>query len=272
MVSRIASYDFSGCVVLVTGAARGQGASHAETFAQAGAHVALLDLHLGTIEGVPYDLANSGVLREKTDDFLRQDLSVTSFTADVRDRSQIADVVSKLRREHGRIDVLVNNAGVNSVDWLDDVTAQSWNAIIDTNLRGVFHCIQEVAPVMTAGSGGTIVNIASLVSVVGTSRQAVYTASKAGVVGLTRALAVELGSSNIRVNSISPSLVNSPQTRALSKMNPLPNRQTFSPYVLPGLNALGARDVTSAVMWLCSDGARWITGINLVIDAGMSLW
>lgn len=274
MSSGRVSYDFSGCVVVVTGAARGQGLSHALAFAEAGARVYAFDRRSPNAAGIPYPLSSD-------DDWSRAEAQLAAASTqaylrhvDVTDEGAVESAFKEISAEVAHIDVLVNNAGVNSIDEIAKIDRVVWNAIVDVNLFGAMVCCKHAVPLMHGRDDGRIINIASLAGILGAPKQAHYAASKAGLIGLTRSLAVELGPGNIRVNAVCPTLVATPQTRGLSKANPVrlsADAAAAMPYVLPGLAALKPRNVTDAVLWLASEGAKFVTGITLAIDAGRSI-
>jgi NAD(P)-dependent dehydrogenase (short-subunit alcohol dehydrogenase family) len=274
MAGRV-SYDFGGAVVMVTGGARGQGLSHALAFARSGATVVVLDLGRAAIDGVPYGLSGPEDLG-----CAQQQLAAVSpehrvLAVDVTDEAQVADAFARVRCDFGRVDVLINNAGVNGVASIEGTTSALLGAVTRVNLVGTFLCCKHAMAPMRSAGGGRIVNVASMAAFVGGVNQVAYAATKAGVVGLTRALAVEAGPHNIRVNAVCPSLVMSPQSVGLTKSaaasGARPSFGPVMPYVLPGLTALDAQDVTGVVLWLSSEAARWVTGTVLTLDGGRSI-
>jgi NAD(P)-dependent dehydrogenase (short-subunit alcohol dehydrogenase family) len=268
-----ATYDFEGSVVAITGGARGQGLAHALRFASAGAQVTVMDRGDGEMPGVSYPLSSRETLADAEAKLAEAGTGSRVRTVDVTDADAVAEAFAELRRDAGRLDILVNNAGVNVVMDLEADPGASWEAMIGVNLMGTLACCREAVPLMRDSGGGRIVNISSLAALVGVRRQVAYAASKAGVLGLTRALAVEAGPYNITVNAICASLVASPQTTFLTRQNPvsLTAGTAGLPYVLPGMNSLKPADVTAAVLWLASEDARFVTGSTLVIDGGRSI-
>lgn len=264
-------YGFVGKTVVITGGARGQGLSHAVAFAEAGANVVVWDITRREIPTVPYGLSSARefdaaikALAGKTENALVLDVDVT-------DEAGVAEAVASTVRRFKQIDVLINNAGVNSIAPVTEMSVETWDTVINVNLKGTFLCTKHVGKVMQEQGGGRIVNIASAAAMVGVPNQAHYVAAKHGVIGLTRALAVELGPFNIAVNAVCPTLVASPQSVGLSKVNPVniaDENKVGMKYVLPRMSCLQPRDVTEGVLWLASDSARFVTGTSLVIDGG----
>jgi 3alpha(or 20beta)-hydroxysteroid dehydrogenase len=222
----------AGKVALISGAARGQGLAEAERFRAEGATVVAGDV-----------LDHDGIHLDVT--------SAQSWAA----------AVDGALREHGRLDVLVNNAGIYSVRPWDDVTEAEFRQVLDVNLLGTFLGMQAAARVMEPGS--SIINVSSLNGVSSHAGTAAYTASKFGVRGLTKAAALDLGARGIRVNAILPGVIDTPMIAAS-----IEGRQQQLAAGIP-LGRLGQPpDIASAAVFLASDDAAWITGIDLVVDGG----
>ena len=264
-------YDFTGAVALITGGGRGQGLSHAVSFAEAGARVVVFDVGRTTLPGVPYELGGHGAL-----DSARAQLPKDALVLDVdiTDEATVRDAFERVRRDVTRLDVLVNNAGVNAVASVDTTTREQWESILSVNLVGAYLCTKYSMPLLQQSGRGRIINISSMAAALGAFHQVPYAASKAGLLGLTRSLALEAGPFGITVNAICPSLVISPQTTGLMKASRTQPRPLAPPgmnYVLPGMQALEPKDISAAVLWLASSAARYITGTTLVIDGGRSI-
>lgn len=272
--------EWSGKVAFITGVARGQGRSHALEFARRGADIGGLDI-CGPIATVPYDLATPSDLEQTAQDIKALDRRAILETADVRDAAAVRAVVGKVLDTLGRIDVVLTNAGVFSVaEHLTTLSAETWQDVLDVNLTGVWNTVQACLPSMIdSGNGGSIVMTSSIGGLQGLLQCPHYVASKHGVIGLTRALANELGPYGIRVNAVCPTNVNTPMIQ-----NPA-NYRTFRPDLSdPGrediidvaasthiLNVpwVEPEDVTAAAVWLASDAARYLTGVALPVDAGL---
>jgi NAD(P)-dependent dehydrogenase (short-subunit alcohol dehydrogenase family) len=186
---------------------------------------------------------------------------------DVSDPDRVEEETARIVSEHGRIDVLVNNAGIRDIGSALELPARDWQRVIDVNLGGTFFCSKAVGRVMAARGSGSIVNIASLASLIGFQRRTAYTASKHAILGLTRALAGELGPLGVRVNAICPGMIETPMTRAYVH-EPVIERN------IRGLVPLGhagtPADIARAALFLAGDDSRYITGIALPVDGGFS--
>jgi NAD(P)-dependent dehydrogenase (short-subunit alcohol dehydrogenase family) len=268
-ISRNARWDFSGSVVLITGAAQGQGRVHALTFAAAGADVVVCDLALPAPGGTK-ELAIEVVASECRAYGARALAIQCDVTSDTEVRSMIDRVVD----EFGRLDTLVNNAGIDRPSMLVDLDEDEWDRTIDVNLKGVFLCSKYAAIHMSRAGSGSIVNIGSVASSVGIYGHAHYCASKHGVAGFSKALAVELAPHGVTVNIVSPTGVRSPMS---DEMHTSENQQRWLDNLVRTAGAwnlfdegqpLEPEEITHAVMWLASDTARHVTGTDLTVDAG----
>ena len=276
-VPRNVRWDFSGQVVLITGAARGQGRAHALAFAQAGADVAICDVteQLATLD---YPLSGAEELEQTAEDVRAHGVRCLSLPVDVRDEPAVGAMVDRVVAELGRLDVLVNNAGVNAIHDVAEMPPAVWNDVIATNLSGVYHCSRHAARVMREAGGGRIVSTGSVNTELTMPLNAAYTAAKHGVWGLTKAMAVDLAKDGINVNMVSPGLVNSvllgcaeaphvPEDFFDRLLKVGGNVSLFTDDVVP----LEPEEISHAVLWLASDAAQFVTGAQLRVDAGFSI-
>jgi len=268
-----------GKVAVITGAGRGQGRSHAVALARQGASIAVCDIDT-QYSWVPYDMTEKRDLEETASLVRSLGGKCLAVTADVRDPRQVESFIQSTMEEFGHIDILSASAGVWAPAQIADMSDEIWRDTIDTNLGGVFHAIRAVAPHMVRQRGGRIVATSSMCGRRGTPNLAAYTASKWGVIGLVKTAAVELGAHNITVNAICPSYVDTPMinfdsyNRMFRPDLEYPTRETSEEIVrtqhaLP-IGSLPAEDVSAALLYLVSDGARYVSGTALDITAGMS--
>jgi len=245
---------FGGRVALVTGAAQGIGLGIATRLAADGATVVLADRNPDALQATAVEMAEQfGPDR------------VHSRRLDVTESARVAETVDELAHELGPVDVLVNNAGIIRDGWVDNLTDHDWDAVLAVNLTGAFHCCRAVVPTMKERAYGRIVNIASR-AWMGNPGQSNYSASKAGLVGLTRALALELVKFGITVNAVAPGMIDTPMA------------QSLKPEVLKRLVAAqpGGRmgtiaEVASVVTYLASEEASFVTGQVVNVCGGKSL-
>ncbi len=239
--------------VLITGGSGGIGSAICVAFAQAGYNVAV---HYNKNKEAAQRLAE--ILRES------YGVSAVSVGADVSDRQAVNDMYDEIDRTLGKIDVLVNNSGIAQQKLFTDITCDDWSKMTGVNLDGVFHCTQEaVKRYMIKTHSGVILNISSMWGQVGASCEVHYSAAKAGVIGFTKALAKELGLSEIRVNCICPGVVMTDMMKSFDEntINELKEESV--------LNRLGTpKDIADAAVFLCSDRAKFITGQILGVNGG----
>ena len=246
--------ELDGRIALVTGGSRGIGAAICEELAAAGATVAV-------------NYARNAQLAEQVSGRIREaGGSAESVAGDISTAAGAAGLVEQVESEVGPIAILVNNAGITRDDLIMRLSEEAWRDVIDTNLGGAFFTCRAVARPMMKRRGGAIVNMTSIVGVRGNAGQTNYAASKAGLIGLTKSLAKELGSRGIRVNAIAPGYISTELTDVL----PEPAREA----ILSGtpLGRLGdPADVARAVRFLVSDSAAFITGDVLAVDGGLGI-
>jgi 3-oxoacyl-[acyl-carrier protein] reductase len=243
-------FDFSGKIAIVTGASRGIGRGIAEVLAARGAHV---------IAGARGDHVNAVV------DAIRQAGGrAEPASIDVTDTASIEEMVNGVVARHGRVDIMVNNAGIARDQLMLRLKRQDWDEVIATNLTSAFTCVQAVLKPMIKQRGGRIVSISSVVGQMGNAGQANYAASKAGLIGFSKAVAREVASRNITVNVVAPGLIDTDMTRAVAD-----RAQAEWEQLIP-LKRLGTpQDIAAAVCFLASDEAAYITGQVLAVNGGM---
>jgi len=267
-----------GKVAFITGAARGQGRSHALRLAEEGADIIAVDIcnQVGTVK---YPMATSEDLQQTVKDVEALDRRIVAVEADVRDLAALKAAVDQGVAELGRLDIVCGNAGIAGFGPADELTDEEWGDMLDINLTGVWHTAKAAIPHLKAGgNGGSIILTSSTAGLMAIENLAHYVAAKHGVVGLMRALALELAPDMIRVNSVHPTSVNtdmihnSATYKLFAPDLDSPTRDQMGERFRT-LNALPidwveARDISNAVLFLASDEARYITGVTLPVDAG----
>lgn len=242
-------------VAVVTGGASGIGLGVAERFAGDGHRVAVLDRNGPAADEAAADLRAKGA-------------EAVAVEVDVADRGSVDAALARVRAELGPTEILVTSAGVESFDALLDITPETWDRIIAVNLTGTFACVQAAVPDMIAAGWGRIVTISSSSAQSGAPNMAHYTASKGGVISLTRSLAVDLARHGITANTIPPSVVDTPMARAAEATGDFPGIDVVGPMVPLGRAGTPA-DIAAACSFLCSDGAGYITGQVVGVNGGM---
>jgi len=251
--------DFSGKKVLVTGGTSGIGLAAAEQFVRQGAAV--------MVAGRDADKGKTAAAR-----LLQSGGEAAFVCADVRDEAQVRNLVAEAVSTFGRLDVLVNSAGLINRILLTDLEQPDWDAVLDTNLRGVYLVCKHALPPMIEQGRGVVVNVASYLGVFGARETSpAYNASKAGVIALTRSLALQVGPQGIRVNAVCPGFVVTPLNEQIILGAPNPaakEAEMARPYPLGRLGR--PADVAAAILFLASDEAAWITGASLLVDGGLT--
>ena len=242
-------------VAVVTGRRAGIGLGVADELASNGHHVAVLDRN-----GPAADIA-AGELRTRG-------AKAIAVEIDVADRASVDRAFAQIRSDLGPVEILVTSAGIESFDAVLDITAEKWDRIIAVNLTGTFTCVQAALPDMLAAGWGRIVTISSSSAQSGAPNMAHYAASKGGVIALTKALAVELARRGITVNTIPPSLVDTPMARQAEADGDFPGIDVIGPMVPLGRAGTPA-DIAAACSFLCSDGGSYITGQIIGVNGGM---
>jgi SDR family mycofactocin-dependent oxidoreductase len=267
-----------GKVAFITGAARGQGRSHAIRLAEEGADIIAVDI-AAQVGSVPYPMATPDDLAETVKEVEALDRRIVATRADVRDYSAVKAALDDGVAQLGRLDIVAANAGIVSYGLAAELEEQTWRDMIDTNLTGVWHAAKAAIPHLKAGGrGGSIILTSSTAGLKAMENLAHYVSAKHGVVGLMRTLALELAPDMIRVNSVHPTSVNTPMIhndatyRLFAPDLENPTREQVGERFL-GMNALPVSwvepvDISNAVLWLASDEARYVTGVTLPVDAG----
>lgn len=243
-----------GKVAVVTGAARGIGKAIALKFAQEGADIAFTDLNID----------ENALATQKEIEALG--VKAKGFASNAANFEDTANVVAEIQKEFGRIDILVNNAGITRDGLMMRMTEQQWDMVINVNLKSAFNFIHAVTPIMMKQKGGSIINMASVVGVSGNAGQSNYSASKAGMIGLAKSIAKELGSRGVRANAIAPGFIITDMTAALSDevraewAKQIPLRRGGTP-----------EDVANVATFLASDLSSYVTGQVIPCCGGMNM-
>jgi len=236
-------------VAIITGAAKGIGFATAQRFAGEGAIVILADMNLETVKGAAAQIP-----------------SAQAYAMNVTDRASIQAVVDQVMQKQGRIDILINNAGITQDARLVKMTEAQFDAVIDVNLKGVFNCTQLIVPHMLEAKSGAIINASSVVGIYGNFGQTNYSATKFGVIGFTKTWARELGPKGVRVNAICPGFIATEMIKAMPE-NILQDIERRS-----WLGRLGTpEEIANVYLFLASNEASFINGVALEVSGGISL-
>ncbi|MHB8840851.1 MAG: 3-oxoacyl-[acyl-carrier-protein] reductase [Candidatus Aquicultor sp.] len=238
-------------VALVTGGTRGIGAAICIRLAQVGASIAFSGRDIQAATPVIRAVKECGV-------------DALFYEADVTDKERTDEVVGEVAKQLGSLDILVNNAGITRDNLFIRMKEDDWNAVINTNLNGVFNVTQAVAKIMLKKRSGSIITISSVIGVAGNAGQANYAASKAGIIGLTKALAKEFATRSVRVNAIAPGFIETEMTKKLSD-----EAREKALAQIPLNFFAEPSDIANAAAFLASEDSRYITGQVLVVDGGM---
>jgi SDR family mycofactocin-dependent oxidoreductase len=263
----------AGKVAFVTGAGRGQGRSHAIRLAEEGADIIAVDI-LSNYDSVGYGMSTEADLADTVKAVEALDRRIIASQADVRNAQALKAAVDAGVAELGKLDIVVANAGICTVQAWDEVTPAIWQDTLDTNLTGVWNTMVAAAPHLIANGGGSIIATSSTAGIKGLPFLAPYVAAKHGVVGIAKTMANELARYKIRVNTVHPTGVNTPMLEGLGGLDPLitkdPNLGSIFVNTLP-VEVVEPRDISNAVLFLASDEAQYVTGLEFTVDAGNTI-
>jgi SDR family mycofactocin-dependent oxidoreductase len=262
--------EFTGKTIFITGAAHGQGRATAIAFAKEGANVVAFDI-AKPLSYPGYALGDNDALQSLKQACEQAGSACLVFAGDVRDDEAIQQAVKGALDQFGRIDILFNNAGICAYGRAHELTEAEWDAMLDINLKGAWMVARRIIPGMIEKKAGVIINNSSIAGMRGMNRLSHYAASKWGLIGLTKSLALELAPYNIRSLSIHPTGVNTPMNDGLAALEGKTTQEiaeASAGNLLP-VPWIEPEDIANAMLYLASDKARFITGSQFVIDAGL---
>lgn len=245
-------FDVSGKVVLITGAATGLGEGYAHIFAESGCKVACADIQFEKVCQTAEDICALG-------------LEAKAFEVDVTSQKSIRKMAAEILETYGRIDVLVNNAGVEHIEPFTDVSEEHYDFITSVNLKGVFFVAQEIAKIMRKQGGGKIINIGSLGSYIGLAESSVYCTTKGGVIQMSKTMSIELGPDNIQVNCVAPGYFITPMTQPFYDDA---EHRAWIESRIPLHNWGTVKDLAGPMLFLASDASNYVTGATIKVDGG----
>ncbi len=248
-------FDLEGKVAIVTGARRGMGASHSSVLAGAGARVVVVDIDKAECEKVV------GKIREDGGEAF-------ALECDITKKEEVSVMIEKTEEKYGGLDILVNNAGINDFKNFFEMATEDWDRIINVNLKGAFFCTQAGSRLMKESGGGSIINIGSVAmgqGGIGFPRSLAYVSSKGGLAGMTEALAIDLASSDIRVNLIAPGIIETPMIDKIKE-----DKDKFEEIIdsLPMKRIGKPEEVSAVVHFLASEASSYMTGAIINVDGG----
>ena len=244
---------FKDKTVLVTGSTRGIGKAIAQAFAQEGATVFIVGRQEESV-------------RETTDELTKSNQKAEGYPCDVTNLENVGEIINKILDKYKGIDILVNNAGITRDNLLLRMSEDDWTQVMDINLRGVFNVTKVVSKVMLKAKKGKIINISSVIGLMGNAGQANYATSKAGIIGFTKSIALEYASRGIYVNAVAPGYI---ETDMTAQMKDAAREDVIKDIPVKRLGSV--KDVAGACLFLASDEANYITGQTLVVDGGMAI-
>lgn len=254
MVSKPYCNDFrlDGKIAVITGAASGIGLATAELFAERGATVCVLDINLERARAVSEEIPGS-----------------EAFCVDISRKSSIDEAISAVLTKFGRVDILVNSAGVGDIEWAEKMEEDTWKKVININLNGTFFMSQRVGQEMIrAGNGGKIISLASQAGIVAIDKHVAYSASKAGIISMTQSLAYEWGKYGIQVNAISPTATETPIIVGYWTEGEIHDTAIAN---TPAGRFCKPQEIAAAALFLACEASNMVTGSNLVVDGGYTI-
>lgn len=245
---------FSGKTVLVTGGGSGIGAATAKAFAAQGASIAVGDINLAAAERVTRQITDDGG-------------TAIAIHVDVASTDSVETMVSALKERFGRLDVAVNNAGIGGSDeLLADVPEAHFDRVLSVNLKGVWQCMRHEIPLMLHGGGGAIINMSSALGLVAAANSSEYIATKHGVIGLTKAAAIEYSAQGIRINAVCPGVIETPLIQSRMDVDASIRARLVARHPIGRLGR--AEEIADAIIWLASPRSGFVNGVALPIDGG----
>jgi NAD(P)-dependent dehydrogenase (short-subunit alcohol dehydrogenase family) len=249
--------NFINKIALITGAASGIGRATALAFAKEGAKVVVVDVQIAGCDEVVTVIKNQGG-------------DALSIKCDVTKAKEVEEMISKIIKLYGNLDFAINNAGIEGAHaGTVDHTEEMWDRVIEVNLKSVWLCMKYELPEMQKQKSGVIVNVSSAAGIIGSAGTVAYTASKHGVIGLTKASALEFAKQNIRINAICPGFIKTPMLEKIINSHPGVEEQLIAREPMGRLAQ--PDEVAQAIVALCSDTSSFITGISLQVDGGLTL-
>ena len=245
--------NFKDEVVIVTGSTQGIGKAVAEAFAREGAVAVILGRDGKKAEGVKAGIVSKGQKAE-------------SYACDVTNAQNVQEIVTKILDKYKRVDILINNAGINKDNLLLRMSEKDWDDVVNVNLKGLFNFTKAVTKPMLKAKNGRIINISSIIGITGNTGQANYAATKAGIIGFTKSIAKELASRGITVNAIAPGYI---QTDMTARLDDTAQQELITQIPLGTLGT--PEDIAYTCLFLASDKAHYITGQTIVVDGGMTI-
>lgn len=245
--------ELVGKIAIVSGGGQGIGAAISRCFAEEGAKVIIAEIDSETAKSATESIRKSGYTAEYV-------------VTDIRKENDVMDLINKTVDGYGKIDIMINNAGIGKVGPIDEMGLDEWDSVLETNGRGIFLCCKHAAKAMKEQKGGAIVNIASIHGLQGMPERGPYSFSKAGIVNLTRSLAAELGRYNIRVNTVAPGFTLTKGFEHQVSIGTVTKEELVSRIPLGRLATV--EDMANAVVFLASDRAGYISGVTLPVDGG----